>query len=352
MSVANPRLETQKGTLRKVPIMAFFVEMNETPDYYLLLGVSGDADETEIRAAFATAIKKWHPDTAQGKNGDRARFLIEARDTLTDPARRRAYDAERQQGTLIRSSARSASQWIFVCSQGLGQFLTIGEALEAAKDGDKIYVLPGTYRESVIKVEKSVELAGQGSADEDVILESENDILYLQADGATIRGLFFRTLATRRFAVRANSSLGTISACRFFGPEGTGLLIEGESRLLVEGCSFENCRLGVRIEDARPAILASKFTANTTGLLVRSGCDCVVENNDFTDNEGASIEIQADTSARVSRNRFRGGAAGVVAHQTSRGSIEHNHFSGHSERSGILFPDGVTEAVVRLNHFE
>ena len=48
--------------------------MNETTDYYLLLGVSCDADETEIRAAFATAIKKWHPDTSQGENGDQARL--------------------------------------------------------------------------------------------------------------------------------------------------------------------------------------------------------------------------------------------------------------------------------------
>jgi nitrous oxidase accessory protein NosD len=234
----------------------------------------------------------------------------------------------------------------------LGQFLTIGEALEAAKAGDKVYVLPGTYRESGIRVEKSVELAGQGSEDQDVILESEDDILYLLADGATIRGLSFRTLAARRFSVRANSNCGTISACRFSGPESTGLLVEGGSHLIVEGCSFDNCRLGVRIEDACPAILASKFTANTTGLLVRAGCDCVVENSDFTDNEGASIEIQADTNAKVSRNCFRGGTAGVVVRQTSKGSIEHNDFFGHSERSAVLLPDGVTEAVVRLNHFE
>ncbi len=325
--------------------------MNETPDYYLLLGVSCDADEMEIRAAFATAIKKWHPDAANGENGDRARLLIEARDTLTDPARRRAYDAERQQGSLIRSSARGASQWIFVCSQGMGQFRTIGEALDAAKDGDKIYVLPGTYRESIIAVEKAVELAGQGSEDDPVILESEDDILYLPANGVTIRGLCFRTLAAERIAVRANSHSGAISACRFLAPQGTGLLIEGGSHLVVEGCSFENCALGVRIEDASPAILTSKFLANTTGLLVRSGCDSVVENNDFADNEGASIEIQADTSARILRNKFKGGVFGIVVRRTSRGNVHDNHFADHPERTGIHFPDGGTEVAVGVNRF-
>jgi hypothetical protein len=320
--------------------------MNEPPDFYLLLGVPQDASEAEIRAAFATAIKKWHPDTAHGENGDRARFLIEARDTLTDPARRQVYDAERQQGSLIRSAARIASQWIFVCSQGLGQFRTITEALEAAKDGDKIYVLPGVYRESIITVEKSVELAGQGSDDEDVVVESEDDILYFQADGATIRGLSFRTLAAQRIAVRANSNWGTISTCKFFAPQGTGLLIEGGSHLVVEGCSFENCKLGVRIEGARPAILASKFTANATGILVRAGCDCAIENNDFTDNERSSIEIQEDTSASVLRNHFKGGMIAVAIRANSRGSIDHNQFFGFASSHHRTF---ATDGTINLH---
>jgi len=326
--------------------------MNAPPDYYQLLGVSPDASEAEIRAAFAIAIKKWHPDTTNGENGDRARLLIEARDTLIDPVRRRAYEAERQQhSSLVRSASRSASQWIFVCSQGMGQFRTIAEALEAAKDGDKIYVLPGTYRESVIAVEKSVELAGQGSDDEPVILESEDDILYLPANGVTIRGLYFRTLVSKRIAVRANSLSGTLSSCRFSAPQGTGLLIEGGSHLVIEGCTFENCQLGVRVEESRPAIVTSRFVANTTGLLVRVGCDCVVENNDFADNEGAAIEIQTDTAANISRNRIKGGIFGIVIRRASRGAVHDNHFIGHTEQTGIHLSDGHSDVAVGVNRF-
>lgn len=130
--------------------------MERPPDYYLLLGISPDAGAAEVRTAFATAIKKCHPDMVHSENGDRARMLIEARDTLIDPVRRRAYDEERQRGgSLVRSTRRGAPQWIFVCSHGMGQFRTIREALDAAVDGDKIYVLPGTYKESLIAVEKT-----------------------------------------------------------------------------------------------------------------------------------------------------------------------------------------------------
>ena len=185
-----------------------------------------------------------------------------------------------------------------------------------------------------------------------MILESENDILYLPANGVAIRGLCFRTLAAERIAVGANSHWERIGACKFLAPQGTGLLIEGGSHLVVEGCSFENCALGVRIEDASPAILTSTvFLANTTGLLVRLGCDSVVENNDFADNEGASIEIQADTSARISRNKFKGGVFGIVVRRTSRGNIHDNHFADHPERTGIHFPDGGTDVAVGVNRF-
>jgi len=324
--------------------------MNDAPDFYVLLGVSSDAEEAEIRLAFASEIKKWHPDTTQGTNGDRARFLIEARDTLTDPVQRRAYDAQRRKPGLVRTAARGASQWIFVCSQGMGQFRTIGEALDAARDGDKIYILPGTYREPLIAVEKSVELAGQGSDDEPVIVEGGDDLLYLPANDVTIRGLCFRTLVAQRIAVRANSQSATISACKFSAPQSTGLLVEGGSRLVVEGCVFERCELGIRAEGASPAIIASKFIANTTGLLVRTGCDCAVENNDFSDNAGAAIVIEGDTSANVIRNRFTGsmGKVGVVVKRTSRGIIDHNRFSGL--QGGIFAVDETTEVSVGENN--
>lgn len=321
------------------------------PDYYQLLGITSNAEEAEIRAAFAREIKKWHPDV--GGNGDdqRARHLIIAREILTDPNQRRAYDASRRGDGIIPSDGFIPPRWIFVCSQGMGEFRTIGEALKRANDGDKIYVLPGIYRESIVRIEKAVELAGQGSADEEVVIESEDDLIYLQADGATLRGLALRTLSARRFAVRANAPRATISACSFSTPDGTGVLVEDGSRLVVEGCSFSECTIGLRTEEAKPVLIANKFNRNTTGVLVRSGCDCIIENNDFVDNQGSAIEMQHDTAGKISRNRMRGGAVGIVVKATSRGSIENNQFFGHTDRTAILKIDGATEVLVHPNQF-
>ena len=73
--------------------------MNQTSqkivNYYELLGIVPQADETEIKQAYRNKLKKWHPD----KNIDRineaeetTKILNQAYYTLSDPDRRRQYD--------------------------------------------------------------------------------------------------------------------------------------------------------------------------------------------------------------------------------------------------------------------
>jgi outer membrane protein assembly factor BamB len=60
------------------------------PTHYDLLGVPRGATADEIRRAYRRAVKGAHPDA--GGDAERFRLLGEARDTLTDPLRRRDYD--------------------------------------------------------------------------------------------------------------------------------------------------------------------------------------------------------------------------------------------------------------------
>ena len=64
------------------------------PDYYSILSVRPDASPEEIRAAYRRLAKRLHPDVG----GESVTFhaVQEAYDALSDPARRRAYDAQRR----------------------------------------------------------------------------------------------------------------------------------------------------------------------------------------------------------------------------------------------------------------
>lgn len=64
-------------------------------DYYMVLGVERGADLTQIKRAYRSAIKRYHPDCfGGGTDPDKFRAAREAYEVLSDRNRRRDYDAQ------------------------------------------------------------------------------------------------------------------------------------------------------------------------------------------------------------------------------------------------------------------
>jgi molecular chaperone DnaJ len=87
-------------------------------DYYDVLGVTREASSADIRRAFRSRARQFHPDSAAG-GGDVARFqeCSDAFAVLQDPARRAQYDvtpARRAQhgGSFTPSRADSVGQFV------------------------------------------------------------------------------------------------------------------------------------------------------------------------------------------------------------------------------------------------
>lgn len=66
----------------------------EYKDYYKILGVSRSAEQDEIKRAFRKLARQYHPDRNDAKDAE-AKFkeINEANEVLSDPEKRRAYDA-------------------------------------------------------------------------------------------------------------------------------------------------------------------------------------------------------------------------------------------------------------------
>jgi len=64
-------------------------------DYYDVLGVARNASDAEIKKAFRKLARKYHPDVAKDKTTaeDKFKELNEANEVLSDPEKRRKYDA-------------------------------------------------------------------------------------------------------------------------------------------------------------------------------------------------------------------------------------------------------------------
>jgi molecular chaperone DnaJ len=64
-------------------------------DLYIVLGIEHGASESEIKRAYRRLARRFHPDINPGDRTAEARFrqILEAYETLIDPARRSKYDA-------------------------------------------------------------------------------------------------------------------------------------------------------------------------------------------------------------------------------------------------------------------
>lgn len=69
--------------------------MAEEVDYYAVLGLPPHADDTAIRLAYRRLARRYHPDIAGEESLPLMQLLNVAYQTLSDPERRRVYDANR-----------------------------------------------------------------------------------------------------------------------------------------------------------------------------------------------------------------------------------------------------------------
>jgi len=92
--------------------------MQTKKTYYDILGLGRNASDLQIKRRYRQLVRKYHPDVASDKAAAHQVFIqiTEAYEALTDPMRRRAYDAtldmeakRRAEASKARAAARTAS---------------------------------------------------------------------------------------------------------------------------------------------------------------------------------------------------------------------------------------------------
>ncbi|MBD9406234.1 DnaJ domain-containing protein [Acidovorax sp. ACV02] len=123
------------------------------PDHYATLGVAPDASLDDIKRAYRRAARHAHPD--RGGNHERMQALNQAKEVLTDPARRARYDAgEDGQATTEEEGARELIRKLFAEAVDIDKddpVEGVREALQAGRAGAAVKAT--TLRQSIRRLE-------------------------------------------------------------------------------------------------------------------------------------------------------------------------------------------------------
>lgn len=254
-------------------------------------------------------------------------------------------------------------------------FPSIGSAVAAANDGDRVLVRAGRYEESV-RIERALSVEGDG--DSVTVVGVSSPAFTVAANGARIanmavtrRGRSSAVEATDEplgwpaaLVVRADAIVDglrlrdcpglvvdggrpTIRGCDFDGVTGDGILVVG-STAVIETCQFRaghGAVTAIQIEDwplmgsqqPRPPVQvrgnaiqkgqdASGWQSRyVTGIAVGLGGSAALEDNQVLGSQEVGILVSGASHAAIIRNHVGGsGYASVVVRRGSSASLEAN----------------------------
>lgn len=137
--------------------------MTTQRDYYEILGISRSATTDEIKSAFRSLARKYHPDVNKEPDAEeKFKEINEAYAVLSDPTKRQAYD---QYGFAGVNNTGGVPDWTTMdFSDIFGEFFGFGsmggrQRQNAARRGaDLSYTVTLEFEEAVFGVDKEIEI--------------------------------------------------------------------------------------------------------------------------------------------------------------------------------------------------
>lgn len=251
-----------------------------------------------------------------------------------------------------------------VRQDGLGDFLAIWEAIDAASPGDEVFVWPGTYTEPVLTLNQDIVLSSI-DGHEATILDGggSNRCLHVTA-GASVQITGFtiqNCLAYDGAGIHVDQgSIATVSNCHFNNnmatyTGGAGFVRETGSNLIFKTCWFVD-NYAPRNAGAVGVSLQSTcvfndciFIRNRTNLMAGAianfaGSLMVIERCVFFDNSGGecgAIRIYG-SPAVIKNNSFWGNTSGlgsIYLHTDDPVTLSYNTIAGEHDGVGVYSTD-------------
>jgi len=247
-----------------------------------------------------------------------------------------------------------------------GDHPTLGDALKAAKPGDRILIRPGLYREGII-IDKPIEIIGDGELGEVVIeAEGKNAVLY-KANMGRIANLTLRQIGGGNwYCVDITQGRLDLEGCDITCKSTSCVAIHGgaDPRLrhnrihdskqagvvvyknglgtLEDNDIFGNAMHGVAIFDGgNPTLRRNRiYDGKMFGVHIFGNALGILEDNDIFSNATAGVAITEGSNPTLHRNRIHDCKInGIYVETKGKGTIEDNDILGN-EYCGVAICKG------------
>lgn len=240
---------------------------------------------------------------------------------------------------------------------------TIKKAFEIAKDGDTILIKTGEYREGPLYLDKRVNLVGEDFPVIDG--EFKHEILTVEHDGVTIKGILFKNSGTSNFNDIAalkikNSENIIIENCKFVDN------FFGIHTINSKNITYENNELRSRKMEGKPSangihcwksnnltIRNNKIIGHRDGIYFEFVNHTTIENNLSEGNNRYGLHFMFSHDNLFKNNTFQNNGAGVAVMYSKRVKMQHNHFKNNWGLSayGLLLKE-INDSEIQNNDFD
>ncbi|QDT14990.1 right-handed parallel beta-helix repeat-containing protein [Alienimonas californiensis] len=264
---------------------------------------------TDVAALIAQLAAQTSPDGYPPVLHDRVAAALQGQ---ADPRLHRAAEQFAAGGDAftfraVAEALLTGRKVVTVAADGSGDVRTVAEALAKVADDGRVRVLPGTYREEPLVIDRPVTLEGVGPREEIEIQCATGYPVWLTATGAVVRGLSLTCTAPARLnaegepvetfeAIYVTAGRPTIEDCFLRSEFGGGVGVQGAgAEPTVRNCVVEDAGLnGIHIADGAGGFYAGCVVRRAKGIgfaAAGAGTAPTVRNCSAEDGEGNGLVI-------------------------------------------------------------
>jgi hypothetical protein len=230
-----------------------------------------------------------------------------------------------------------AVQTLVVSAMGRGDYRTISEAMKAAKDGAKILVKEGVYREGLM-INKPVEILGDGETSEIILEYSDGNCISMQTNYAKVKGL----------TISGQSGLKGKKYYAIDIPQGC---------LVLEDCDITSDSLsciGIHGLNAKPRISRCKIhDGKQSGILIYKDGQGIIENCNISGNRCSGIAIKDKGNPKIiSCTIHDGGQNGIFIGSNGKGEMIKCDIYSHKSCGILIKGRGANPTVYKCKIYD